>query len=61
MAKGEVFERHRQAWTADELTKLRQFATKGMSLKAMNKALNRSEESIRDQARALGLTIAKLR
>ena len=61
MAKNEGFERHRQAWTADELTKLKQFAGKGMALKAIAKALTRSEESVRDRARADGLTIAKLR
>ena len=61
MAKAGGFERHKQAWTPDELTKLRQFATKGMALKAIAKALTRSEESVKDQAKALGLTIARLR
>jgi hypothetical protein len=61
MAKGESFERHRQPWTADELTKLRTLAGKGMALKAIGKALNRSEESIKDRARADGIGIAKLR
>lgn len=58
---GEKFERHRQPWTYDELQKLHQFAGKGMSLKAISKALTRSEESIKDRAKADGLTIAKLR
>lgn len=58
---GERFERHRQPWTYDELQKLHQFAGKGMSLKAISKALTRSEESIKDRAKADGLTIAKLR
>ena len=61
MAKGEGFERHRQPWTSDELTKLRTLAGKGMALKAIGKALNRSEESIKDRARADGIGIAKLR
>ena len=61
MAKGEGFARHKQAWTSDELTKLRQFATKGMALKAIAKALTRSEESVKEQAKALGMTIARLR
>lgn len=58
---GEKFERHRQPWTYDELQKLHQFAGKGMSLKAISKALTRSEESIKDRAKADGLKIAKLR
>ena len=61
MAKGEAFERHRQPWKADELTKLRQLASKGMALKAIAKALTRSEESVRDRAKADGVNIAKLR
>lgn len=58
---GERFERHKQPWTHDELQKLHQFARKGMSLKAISKALTRSEESIKDRAKLDGLTIAKLR
>jgi len=57
----ERFERHRQAWTSDEIQRLHMFASKGMSLKAISKALTRSEESIKDRAKADGLTIAKLR
>lgn len=57
----ERFERHKQPWTYDELQKLHQMAKKGASLKAIAKALTRSEESIKDRARADGLTIAKLR
>ena len=45
MAKGETFERHRQPWTADEIQKLHTLAKKGMALKAIAKALKRSEES----------------
>ncbi|MBA4041156.1 MAG: hypothetical protein C0474_05060 [Sphingobium sp.] len=55
------FERHRQPWTPDEVQKLHQFARKAMALKAIAKALNRSEESVRDRAKADGLPIAKLR
>ena len=58
---GERFERHRQAWTQDEIQKLHMLAKKGMALKAISRALTRSEESIRDRARADGLKIAKLR
>jgi DNA-binding NarL/FixJ family response regulator len=58
---GEKFERHRQPWRQDEIQKLHQFAGKGMSLKAIAKALTRSEESVKDRAKADGLTIAKLR
>jgi hypothetical protein len=57
----ERFERHRQPWRQDELQKLHQFANKGMSLKAIAKALTRSEESVKDRAKADGLKIAKLR
>lgn len=60
MAK-DIFERHRQPWRPDETQKLHQFAAKGMALKAIAKALTRSEESVRDKARADGITIAKLR
>jgi len=58
---GERFERHRQAWTQDEIQKLHLLAGKGMSLKAISKAMTRSEESIRDRAKADGLKISKLR
>jgi hypothetical protein len=60
MAK-DKFERHRQPWRADELTKLRALAGKGMALKAIAKALTRSEESVKDRARQDGIAIAKLR
>ena len=57
----ERFERHRQPWRADELAKLRTLAGKGMALKAIAKALIRSEESIKQRAKEDGLKIAKLR
>ncbi|MBY8826074.1 hypothetical protein [Sphingomonas colocasiae] len=57
----ERFERHRQPWTSDEIQKLHQLAKKGMALKAISKALTRSEESIKDRAKLDGLKIAKLR
>lgn len=57
----ERFERHRQPWTQDEIQKLHLYAGKGMSLKAIAKALTRSEESIKDRAKADKLAIAKLR
>ncbi len=58
---GDRFERHRQPWTQDEVQKLHALAKKGMALKAIARALTRSEESIRDRAKADGLGIAKLR
>lgn len=61
MAKGEGFERHRQPWAPDELQKLHTMAKKGMALKAIAKALKRSEESTKDRAKQDGLSIAKLR
>lgn len=57
----ERFERHRQPWTSDEVQKLHLLAGKGMSLKAIAKALTRSEESVKTRAKADGLKLAKLR
>ncbi|MDQ8757301.1 hypothetical protein RCO27_13805 [Sphingosinicella sp. LHD-64] len=57
----ERFERHRQPWTQDEIQKLHLLAGKGMALKAISRAMTRSEESIRDRAKADGLKISKLR
>ncbi len=57
----ERFERHRQPWTNDEVHKLHLLAKKGMSLKAISKAMTRSEESIQIRAKADGLAISKLR
>lgn len=57
----ERFERHRQPWTGEELEKLKLLAGKGMALKAIAKALTRSEESIKDRAKLDGIGIAKLR
>jgi DNA-binding NarL/FixJ family response regulator len=55
------FERHRQPWTSAEIQKLHLLAKKGMALKAIAKALTRSEESVKDRAKNDGLAIAKLR
>jgi hypothetical protein len=55
------FERHKQPWTLDELEKLKRLAVKGMGLKAIAKALTRSEESTQAKAKEIGLKIAKLR
>src|SRR5438270_2313100 len=57
----ERFERHRQPWRQDEIQKLHQLAGKGMSVRAIAKALTRSEESVKDRAKADRLKIAKLR
>lgn len=57
----ERFQRHKQPWTSDELQKLHALATKGIGLKAIAKALTRSEESVQAQAKILKLKIAKLR
>jgi DNA-binding NarL/FixJ family response regulator len=61
MGMAERFERHRQPWTQDEIQKLHMLAKKGMALKAIAKAMTRSEESVKDRAKADGLAIAKLR
>lgn len=58
---GERFERHRQPWTSDEIQKLHTLAKKGMPLKAIAKALTRSEESVKDRAKLDRLGIARLR
>jgi DNA-binding NarL/FixJ family response regulator len=59
-AMAERFERHRQPWRPDELQKLHTLAKKGMALKAIAKALTRSEESVKERAKLDGLSIAKL-
>ena len=60
-AMAERFERHRQPWKPDEVQKLHTLAKKGMALKAIAKALTRSEESVKERAKADGLSIATLR
>ncbi len=57
---GERFERHKQPWTSDELQMLHILAGKGQSLRAIAKALGRSEESTKDRAKADGLKLTKL-
>ncbi len=57
----EHFVRHRQPWKSEEVAKLHTLAGKGMGLKAIAKALTRSEESVQDRAKADGIKIAKLR
>ena len=56
----ERFDRHRQPWRPDEIQKLHTLAKKGMALKAIAKALTRSEESVKARAKEDGLSIAKL-
>lgn len=55
------FERHKQPWTQDEIQKLHTLAKKGMGLKAIAKALTRTEESVKARAKEDSLNIAKLR
>lgn len=57
---GKSFERHRQPWTSEEIQKLHTLAGKGLSLRAISKALGRSEESTKDRAKADGLKLIKL-
>ena len=57
----EIFTRHRQPWKSEEVAKLRTLAGKGMALKAIAKALTRSEDSVKDRAKIDGLKISKLR
>jgi hypothetical protein len=57
----ERFEKHRQPWRSDEVGKLRTLAGKGKGLKEIAKALNRTEESTRERARADGIPIVRKR
>ncbi|HYD37590.1 MAG TPA: hypothetical protein VEA60_08250 [Allosphingosinicella sp.] len=57
----EQFARHRQPWKSEEVQKLHLLAGKGLSLKAVAKALTRTEESVKERARLDGLKISKLR
>jgi hypothetical protein len=57
----ERFERHRQPWRTEEIQKLHTLAGKGLSLRAIAKALTRSEESVKERAKADKLKIAKAR
>ena len=57
----EKFARHRQPWSSEEVGKLRTLAAKGKGLKEIAKALNRTEESTKDRAKADGIGIAKKR
>lgn len=58
---GEKFERHKQAWTSEEVQKLHTLAKKGMPIRAIAKALTRSEESVKARAKADKLGITALR
>ena len=58
---GEKFERHKPAWTSEEVQKLHTLAKKGMPLRAIAKALTRSEESVKARAKDDKLAIASLR
>ena len=58
MADG--FVRHRQPWTSEEIAKLRLLAGKGMALRAIARALTRSEESVKDRAKLDGISIRRL-
>lgn len=57
----EHFVRQRQAWTYDETQKLKRLAEKGMGLKAIAKALTRSEDSTKEKAKQEKFKIKKLR
>ena len=58
---GERFERHRQPWRQDEIQRLHALAVKGASVRAIAKALTRSEESVKERAKIDRLKISKLR
>jgi len=56
----DAFVRHRQPWTSEEVAKLRLLAGKGMAVRAIAKAMTRSEESVKARAKIDGLKIRKL-
>jgi DNA-binding NarL/FixJ family response regulator len=56
----DTFVRHRQPWTSEEVAKLRLLAGKGMAIRAIAKALTRSEESVKARAKIDGLKIRTL-
>jgi putative protein kinase ArgK-like GTPase of G3E family len=53
--------KHKQPWKPEELQRLRTLATKGKGLKEIAKALNRTDESTKEAAKAHGMEIKKLR
>lgn len=55
------FERHKQPWKSEEAGQLRTLAAKGKGLREIAKALNRSEESVKDFAKSNNIAIAKKR
>ncbi len=55
----ERFERHRQPWRPEEIQKLHTLVKKGLSVRAIAKAITRSEESVKERAKLDGLSIAK--
>ena len=57
----ENFERHKQPWKGDEAGQLRLLAGKGKGLKEIARALNRSEESVKDFAKTNKIEIVKKR
>ena len=61
MPMSDRFERHRQAWTPAEINKLKTLAEKGIGLKAIAKALTRSEESTKKRAKDDKIKIIKKR
>ena len=57
----DAFVRHRQPWKDEERAKLRRLAEKGIGLKAIAKALTRSEESVQAREKIDRIRIEKLR
>ena len=57
----EKFERHKQPWTSEEVQKLHALAKKGMPLRAIARALTRSEESVKTRAKEDKVGITSLR
>ncbi|HMT45271.1 MAG TPA: hypothetical protein PKA59_12005 [Chakrabartia sp.] len=57
----EKFEKHKQPWTAAELERMRTLARKGETARGIAKAIKRSEDSVKERARAEGLTLGSPR
>ena len=57
----EKFEKHKQPWTSAELDRMRTMAKKGETARGIAKAIKRTEESVKERARAEGLTLGSPR
>jgi hypothetical protein len=59
MAREQTMRRANWSWTADDETKLRELADKGVHLRAIALRLRRSESSIRKRAHELKIAVRR--